>query len=113
MELDAIDAAFAGLRKLVDLGRFMDRLRPRGGAVDAEAARELMEAGREKARKLVERLQAAPEPYATWASELGEEVELAVSSAREDDPLEACERAEAILAEVSARLQQARQSAAR
>jgi hypothetical protein len=109
MKRDAIEAAFAGLRKLVDLGRFMDKLRPAGSAPDPVAARELTDAGRSKAQALVKKLQAAPPPYAAWATALGEELELAVSSSREDDPRGACDRAEALLAEIEASLERDRQ----
>lgn len=109
MKLDAIEAAFAGLRKLVDLGRFMEKLRPAGGAPDPVAARELADAGRRKARGLEEQLQAAPPPYAAWATALGDEVALAVSPSRDADPLDACDRAEALLAEVEASLARDRQ----
>jgi hypothetical protein len=108
MDLDAIDAAFAGLRKLVDLGRFMERVRPTGSAPDGLAARELMEAGRGKALALVKQLQGAPPDYARWARQLGDEIAIAVSASRDDDPLAACERAEALLALVSAELDRAR-----
>lgn len=109
MKLQAIEASFAGLRKLVDLGRFMEKVRPGGGAQDAVAARELTDAGRVKARALVEKLQAAPPRYAAWATALGEDVAIAVSSSREDDPLGACDRAEALLAEIEASLERDRQ----
>ena len=103
-----IRAAFEKMKKLVDLGRWMERLRRSDQGTNGEAAREVMGAAQTKLRALVKELQAAPEPYAGWARELGDALEIAVSSTVEEgseSPLEACDRAEMLLAEIMADLE--------
>ena len=100
--------AFEKMQKLGDLGRWMERLRGGTQTTDGEATREVMGA-QTKLRALVKELQAAPEPYAgRRAAELGDAIEIAVSTTVEEgseSPLEACDRAEALLADITAHLE--------
>ena len=100
--------AFEKMKKLVDLGRWMERLRTGHAETDGERAREVMAAAHVKVRALVKELAAEPEPYAGWARELGDAIEIAVSTTVEEgseSPLEACDRAEALLADITAHLE--------
>ena len=109
MKPTQIRTAFDRMKKLVDLGRWMERLRTGDTGTDGEAAREVMAAAQTKARALVKELAGAPEPYAGWARELGGAIEIAVSTTVEEgseSPLEACDRAEALLGDITAHLEE-------